>query len=78
MGLQYIKTLSVFVQHQGINFQFTAVPKLHQGTAAKRGAIVWRALFSVGPDERRDFLEKQKRKKPAVGVGKLRSKKLLR
>jgi len=48
--------VAVFVQHQGTDFEFTVVPKLHQGTAAKRGVIVWRATFFVS------FLEKQKRK----------------
>jgi len=32
--------VAIFVQHQGTNFQFTVVPKLHQGTADKRGVIV--------------------------------------
>ena len=69
--LQNIKTLSVFVQHQGTNFQFTVVPKLYQGTAAKRGVIVWRALFLFL------FWRSKKEQKPAAGDRDMRSKKLL-
>jgi len=61
--------VAVFVRHQGTNFQFTVVPKLYQGTAAKRGAIVWRALFLFL------FWRSKKEKKPAAGDGDKRSKK---
>ena len=56
--------MAVFVQHQGTNFQFTVVRKPHQGTAAKRGVIVWRAPFLFL------FWRSKKEKKPAAGVGK--------
>ena len=70
--LHHIKTLAVFVLHQGIDFQFTVVPKLYQGSAAKRGVIVWRAPFLFL------FWRSKKEKRPAAGVGKARSKKVLR
>jgi len=55
--------VAVFVQHQGTDFEFTVVPKLHQGTAAKRGVVVWRATFLPKvPTKDGIFLEKQKRK----------------
>jgi len=38
-------SFAINAEHQGTNLEFTVVQKLHQGTTAKRGVIVWRAPF---------------------------------
>jgi len=53
--------VAVFVHHQGTNVEFTVERKLHQGTASKRGVIVWLATFLF-------LFIKEKKKSPRQAI----------